>query len=136
MIAKVRNVRVRLRLRVTLRMTLTNSSWRRGPSDSRPELFSQLNTCGHSPYITSSLTRGWACHLQVRLVHASAFILWSESRETRDYILLLQIRYFPFCSALARDSSNCKIHKDYNRKCSVRKKLMVVSHKGLVAKTN
>jgi hypothetical protein len=28
------------------------------------------------------------------------------------------------------------LHKDYNRKCSVGKKLLVVSLKGLVAKTN
>jgi hypothetical protein len=26
------------------------SSWRKAPWDSRPEFFSQLNTCGHSPY--------------------------------------------------------------------------------------
>jgi hypothetical protein len=25
---------------------------------------SQLNTCGHSPYVTSSLMRGWVCRLQ------------------------------------------------------------------------
>jgi hypothetical protein len=29
-----------------------SSSWRRVPWDSRPEFFFQLNTCGHSPYIT------------------------------------------------------------------------------------
>jgi hypothetical protein len=40
-----------------------SSSWRRAPWDSWPEFFSQLNTCGHSPYITSSLTRGWVCNL-------------------------------------------------------------------------
>jgi hypothetical protein len=26
--------------------------------------FFQLNTCGHSPYVTFSLTRGWVCRLQ------------------------------------------------------------------------
>jgi hypothetical protein len=62
--------------------------------------FSQLNTCGHSPYITSSLTRGWVCHLQLLLALASAFILGSESRGTRDHILLSQIRDFPFCRLL------------------------------------
>jgi hypothetical protein len=25
----------------------------------------QLNICGYSPYVTSSLTRGWVCHLQL-----------------------------------------------------------------------
>jgi hypothetical protein len=39
--------------------------------------FSQLNSCGHCPYITSSLTRGWVCHLQLLLGLASAFILGS-----------------------------------------------------------
>jgi hypothetical protein len=34
--------------------------------------FSQLDTCGHSSYITSSLMRGWLCHLQLLLVLASA----------------------------------------------------------------
>jgi hypothetical protein len=27
----------------------------------------QLNTCGYSPYITSSLKRGWVCRLQLLL---------------------------------------------------------------------
>jgi hypothetical protein len=40
---------------------------------------SQMNTCGHSPYITSSRQRGWISHLQLLLAHASAFILGSES---------------------------------------------------------
>jgi hypothetical protein len=59
-----------------------------------------LNTCGHSPYITSSLTRGWVFHLQLLLALASAFILGSESRGTRDNILLSQIRDFPFSRLL------------------------------------
>jgi hypothetical protein len=32
-----------------------------------------MNTCGYSPYITSSLTRGWVCRLQLLLSFASAF---------------------------------------------------------------
>jgi hypothetical protein len=28
----------------------------------------QLNTCGYSPYVTSSLMRGWVCRLQLLLV--------------------------------------------------------------------
>jgi hypothetical protein len=35
----------------------------------------QLNTCSYSPYVTSSLTRGWICRLQLLLIIASAFIL-------------------------------------------------------------
>jgi hypothetical protein len=43
-----------------------------------------------------SLTRGRVCRLQMLLVRASAVILASESRGTRDHILLSQIRDFPF----------------------------------------
>jgi hypothetical protein len=74
-----------------------------GPSPLRPKdrfLFSQLNTCGHSPYVTSSVMRGWVCNLQLLLALASAFILGSESRGTRDHILLSQIRDFHFCRLL------------------------------------
>jgi hypothetical protein len=52
----------------------------------------QLNTCGNSPHVTSSLTIGWVCHLQLLLALASAVILRSESRGAHDHILLSQIR--------------------------------------------
>jgi hypothetical protein len=54
--------------------------------------FLQLNPCGHSPYVTSSLMRGWVCRLQLQLALASAVILGSESRGTHEHILLYQIR--------------------------------------------
>jgi hypothetical protein len=54
--------------------------------------FFQLNTCGHSPYVTTYLTRGWVCRLQLSLVLVSAVILRSESRETHDHILLSQLQ--------------------------------------------
>jgi hypothetical protein len=72
---------------IPLRLTATN-------------FFPPMNTCSHSLYITSSLTRGWVCHLQLLLALASTFILGSESRGTRDRILLSQIRNFPFCCLL------------------------------------
>jgi hypothetical protein len=53
--------------------------------------FFQLNTCVHSPYVTSSLTRGWIYLLKLLLALASTVILRSESLETHD-ILLSQIR--------------------------------------------
>jgi hypothetical protein len=56
-----------------------------------PSIFFQLNTCGYSPYVTSSLMRGWVCCLQLLLVLASAVTLGSESRGTHDHILLSQI---------------------------------------------
>jgi hypothetical protein len=97
--------RVRVRVRVTLRLAVYRQSVRLGtePLETNGQnFFPQLNTCAHSPYtsITSSLTRGWACHLQLLLVLASAFILGSESRGTRDHNLLPQIRDFRFCLLL------------------------------------
>jgi hypothetical protein len=40
--------------------------------------------------------RGWVCRLQLLLALASAIIFMSDSRGTRDHILLSQIRDFPF----------------------------------------
>jgi hypothetical protein len=40
----------------------------------------QLSTCGCSPYVTSSLTRGWVCRLQLLLVLASAGLLFIPAR--------------------------------------------------------
>jgi hypothetical protein len=54
--------------------------------------FFQLNTCGHIPYVTSSLTRRLVCRLILLLAFASAVILRSESRGTHDHILLSLIR--------------------------------------------
>jgi hypothetical protein len=55
----------------------------------------RLNTCGNSSYVTSSLTRGWVCRLQLLLVLASVVILRFESQGTHDYILLCQFRESP-----------------------------------------
>jgi hypothetical protein len=55
----------------------------------------QLNTCAYSPYVTSSLTIGWVCRIQLPLFLASAVILRSESRGTHDNSLLSQIRDSP-----------------------------------------
>jgi hypothetical protein len=51
----------------------------------------QMKICRYSPYVTSSLIRGWVCRLQLLLVLASAVIPGSESRWTHDHILLSQI---------------------------------------------
>jgi hypothetical protein len=47
-----------------------------------------------------SLTREWVCALKLLLALASEFIIGSESRGTRDHILLSQIRDFPSCCLL------------------------------------
>jgi hypothetical protein len=90
-----------------------SSPWRRTPWDSRPDYFFQMNTCGHSPYITSSMTRGWDCNLQLLLAFASAFISGSESRQIRDHILLSQIRDFPFCRLLRLTRLRCGCYSRY-----------------------
>jgi hypothetical protein len=55
----------------------------------------QHNTCGYSPHVTSSLTTGWVCRLQLLLVLARTVIFRSESRGTHDHILLSKIRDSP-----------------------------------------
>jgi hypothetical protein len=52
----------------------------------------QLNTWDYSPYVTSSLTTGWICRLQLLLAFASTVILRSNSCGTHDHISLSQIR--------------------------------------------
>jgi hypothetical protein len=90
---------IRVRVRVTLQLAVYRQSVHLGAETLEAHdqiFFPQMNTCGHSPYITSSLTRGWVCHLQLLLDLVSAFILGCESHGTRDHILLSQIRDFPF----------------------------------------
>jgi hypothetical protein len=85
----------RVRVRVTLRLAVYRQSVHLGHKpleDHDQHFFFQLNTCSHSPYITSSLTRGWVCHLQLLLALASEVTLRSESRRTHDHILLSHIR--------------------------------------------
>jgi hypothetical protein len=51
-------------------------------------------------YAALCLTRGRVCRLQLLVALASAVILGSESRRTRDHALLSQIRDFPFLRLL------------------------------------
>jgi hypothetical protein len=55
-------------------------------------LIFQTNTCGHSPYVTSSLMRGWVCRLKLVLALASAVILRSESHGTRPHFTVSDSR--------------------------------------------
>jgi hypothetical protein len=72
-----------------------SSSWRQALWDHDQQFVFQRNTCGRSSYVTSSLTRGWVCCLQLLLAFASGVILRSESHGTHDNILLFQIRDSP-----------------------------------------
>jgi hypothetical protein len=88
----------RVRVRVTLQLAVYRQSLRLGDKPLRlttSNFVFQLNTCFHSPYVTSSLTRGWVCSLQLLLALARAVILRSESRGTHDHILLYRIQDSP-----------------------------------------
>jgi hypothetical protein len=75
---------------VTLRLAVYRQSVRLGDNPLRlttRNLIFQLNTCGYSPYVTSSL-KGWICRLQLLLALASEVILRSESRGAHYHNLL------------------------------------------------
>jgi hypothetical protein len=79
---------------VTLRLAVYRKSFCLGakPLETQDKYFVfQLNTCGYSPYVTSSLMRRWVSSLQLILALASVVILGSESSGTDDHILLPQI---------------------------------------------
>jgi hypothetical protein len=82
------------RVRITLQPPIS-SSWRQAPWDSRPAIIFQLNSCGHRPYVTSSLTTGWICRLQLLRAFDTAVILRAESRGTHNHSLLSQFRDSP-----------------------------------------
>jgi hypothetical protein len=70
------------RVIVTLRLAVYRPSFRLGDKPLRLTIsnFSfQLNSRGYSPYVISSLTRGWVCRLELLLVLASAVILRSDT---------------------------------------------------------
>jgi hypothetical protein len=54
--------------------------------------FFQLNTCCYSIYVTSSLMRGWVCHLQILLAVASKVILGSKSCGTQTIFYCLRLK--------------------------------------------
>jgi hypothetical protein len=68
---------VRARVRVTLRLAVYRLSLRLGAKpleDHDQRFFLQLSPCGHSPYITSSLTRRWVCLLWICLVFRQVYL--------------------------------------------------------------
>jgi hypothetical protein len=74
---------------------LVSPSWCEAPFWAQDWIFisvRQLQVCWCG---APSLLRGWICSLQLLLAFASAVILGSESRGTRDHILLSQIWGFP-----------------------------------------
>jgi hypothetical protein len=73
---------------------------------------------------TLSLTRGRVCHLQLLLALASAVILGSESRGTRDRILLSQIRDFPSGRILRLAGSRWRCSNPPPHRIELRSKLV------------
>jgi hypothetical protein len=66
------------------------------PSGAYDQIFITVNHLRVCWYGALSMTIGRVCPLHLLLVLASAVILGSESRGTHKYILLSQIRNFPF----------------------------------------
>jgi hypothetical protein len=52
-------------VKVTLRLAVYRQPVRLGvkPLETNDQIFFQLNSCGNSPYVTSSPTRRWVYHL-------------------------------------------------------------------------
>jgi hypothetical protein len=67
-------------------------SWRQTLRPTTRIFIFKPSACSYSPYVTSSMTKGWVCRLQFLLGLASAVILRSESRGTHDHVLLSQVR--------------------------------------------
>jgi hypothetical protein len=89
--------RLKVGVRFTLRLAVYSQSVRLGakPLKIHDQQIFQLSTCGYNPCVTSSLTRGWVCSIQLLLDLASAVILGSDSNGTHGHILLSQIRDSP-----------------------------------------
>jgi hypothetical protein len=66
----------KVKLKVTLRLAVYRQSVRLDvkPLETHDQTFFQLNSCGNSPYVTSSLTRRWVCLLWISLAFRQVYI--------------------------------------------------------------
>jgi hypothetical protein len=93
-VSKGRIVKVKVKLRPTVCRPVC--LWIKHPSGATTKFLLLLDSCGFCWCGALSPTRGRVCCLQLLLALASAVILGSESRGTRNHILLPQIRDFHF----------------------------------------
>jgi hypothetical protein len=67
---------LQVKVKVTLRLAVYRQSFRLGvkPLETRDQRFFQLNPCGNSPYVTSSLTKRWVRLLGICLNFRQVYI--------------------------------------------------------------
>jgi hypothetical protein len=83
---------------VTSRLAVYRPSVRLGvkPLETHDQtFFFQLNSCVNRPYVTSSLTRGRVCRLQLLPASPAQSFSCPESREAHDHFPLFQLRDSP-----------------------------------------
>jgi hypothetical protein len=74
---QLKSSKVKVKVRVALRLAVYRQSVRLGvkPLETHDQtFFLQLNSCGNSPYVASSLTRRWVCLSQICLVFRRVYI--------------------------------------------------------------
>jgi hypothetical protein len=104
-LGKYLTVKVTVKVKATPRLTVYRQSVRLGAKpleDHDQMIFCKMKPCGHSPYVTVSLTRGWVCLLWMYLAFKCTF---------RTYSMLLQI--LPF----ALHTSPLPVEALQNRSC-------------------
>jgi hypothetical protein len=109
-----------LSLNLTLRPTVSRPVCLgiKYPSGAYDQVFIPVSQLRVSWCRELSLPRGRVRHLQLLLALASAVILWSESRETRNHILLSQIWDFSFRRLLRLSGSPWRYSTPPPHECS------------------
>jgi hypothetical protein len=104
-------IKVTFKVRVTLRRAVYRQSVHLGakPLEAHDHRFFQLNPCGHSPYATSFLTRGWVCLLWVGFV----FVKWTYRTCSTILKILPCVLHTNPLSVQALESRSCLSYLSY-----------------------